>query len=277
MSIALTYTTQQLTIYISYFIFIVGFPGNIFVTVVLSSTRNYRSKPCTFYCLILSIFNSIYLVIILIPYILLSNVGIGLVMMSSAFCKVRTLLVTTISLTTITLECLIIIDQFLVTSRNVHLRNWSTIKIARRLVCIIIFISILHSIPTYIYYDVIDSRPGKICDNTNSTSGMYFAWFSHLFSFTSIPISILIIFGILTYRNIRIVANRRQQYQYDRQFTKIVSLQICLILISVFPCTIYHIYQLSTKNIVKSSKQLQIESVLSNVVYVTTCIKYTVI
>jgi len=78
----------------------------------------YRHTPCTFYFLISSLTNNIFLLINLLSRILSSGYGNDLTRTSLIWCQTRQYFITTLSLFAFTCSCLTTIDQYLVTSSN---------------------------------------------------------------------------------------------------------------------------------------------------------------
>jgi len=86
---SLLYISQQFTIYTGFGLLLAGIVGNGLNILILSTVHAYRTTPCTFYFLVGSIVNIIYILINLITRIL--NVGyvIDYTNTSSILCKIR--------------------------------------------------------------------------------------------------------------------------------------------------------------------------------------------
>jgi len=69
----------------------------------------------------------------------------------------------------------------------------------------------------------------------------------------------MVIFGYLTYRNIRRTIVLAEQ-QADRQLVKMILIQVLLVVISMTPFGIYIIYYLITAEVVKGPNRLLKES-----------------
>jgi hypothetical protein len=141
---SLIYIGQQITIYGGYFFLLAGLVGNGVNVFVFSSVRTYRTTSCTFYFLVCSIDNIIYIMINLIYRIVTIGYGIDLTHTSIIWCKVRHFFTSTPPLISFTCSCLAVIDQFLVTSQSVYLRSCSNMKLAYRILFIMIIISCFH-------------------------------------------------------------------------------------------------------------------------------------
>ena len=124
---SLPYIGQECIIYGGLFFLLMGLIGNGINIYVFSTTRVYRKTPCTFYFLVASIVNIIYILFNFTTRIVGNIYGIDFSNMSMIWCKTRQFLLYFLSLVTLTCSCLATIDQFLVTSRSVDLRQRSKI------------------------------------------------------------------------------------------------------------------------------------------------------
>ena len=212
---SLTYIGNLFTIYGGYFILLIGIFGNGMNILVFLSKRTYLTTACTFYFLIASIINVIYTSIGLIPRIMSLGYGIDPTRTSEIWCKIRQFLIITTNSITLTCSCLATIDQFLATSQNASLRRCSNIKWTHRIVFIIIIIWCLHGIPIILFRDI--SPATNTCINTSDAYTIYMSIYI-LGLVCVIPVSIMIIFGYLTYRNIRQTRALAAQHA-DRQST----------------------------------------------------------
>jgi hypothetical protein len=147
----LLYIIEELTIYIGLFLFVIGIFGNGMNIYILSSVRIYRRTPCSFYFLVGSIVNILYILINLTSRILNGFYGVDLTSYSIIWCKIRQFSIGALSLISFTYSCLAIIDQFFVTSHTFRLRRCSNIKWSQRIMFIVIIVWYLHGIPTCLY------------------------------------------------------------------------------------------------------------------------------
>jgi hypothetical protein len=249
---SLLYIGQEVTIYGGLFLVVAGVIGNGMNIFIFSSVRNYRSAPCTFYFLIASIFNIMYITINLISRIVSTGYGFDLTRTSTAWCKIRTFCLFTLSLITLTCSCLATIDQYFATSQNVRLRRYSNIKWAHRIVIIMIIIWCFHGIAPLIFFEI--PATTKTCMNINSGYDIY-ARIYLLGLVCAIPVFVMITFGCLIYNNIRQTEALARQCA-DRQITKMILVQVVLIVICIGPYGIYNTYSLITNENNKDTDQL---------------------
>ena len=254
--VSLTYIGDLFTVYGGYFILLIGVSGNGINILVFLTTRTYRTIAFTFYLLIASIHNLIYISLSLTTRILSTGYGIDPTRTSQIWCKIRQFLIITTPLIALTCSCLATIDQFLTTSQNASLRRRSNIKLAHRIVLIIIIIWCLHGIPVALFRNI--SPTTNTCVNTNAAYAIYTSVYI-LGLLCVIPVSTMIIFGYLTYRNIRQTRALAAQHA-DRQSAKMVFIQVLLLIICIVPYGINNAYSLITSNVTKDTNRLLNES-----------------
>jgi len=260
---SLSYIGDQLDIYGGFFFFITGLFGNGMNIFIFSSVRTYRTNPSTFYFLIGSIINVIYIIVNLTVRIVSACFGINLVSTSLIWCQMRAFIIGSLSPISFTCSCLATIDQFLATSQNGNLRHRSNIKSARVIVIIVIIIWCLHGIPVFLYYNIPPITYG--CASTNPGYGAYVAVFVSVI-ICAIPVFVIIIFGYLGYRNIRLTRRLVEQHP-DRQMTKMTLIQAILVVISISPSGIFGIYLYITTGVAKDADRIVIEN-FANIVLV---------
>jgi hypothetical protein len=264
---SLSYVGQQITIYAGFFILLVGIVGNGMNIFIFSSVAIYRTTPCSFYFLVGSIYNILYVLINVTNRIITGGYEIDLNSIGIIWCKARQFCAITLSLITLSCSCLATIDQYLATSQNVHLRRCSNIEWARRSVFVVIIVWCLHGIPCILFYTILPDS-----SKCTSINAMYAAYLPIciLVLICAAPVTIMIIFGYLAYRNIRqtiVLAERHA----DRQLTKMTLIQVVLVVICIAPSGVNSAYGLITARVAKDANRLIIENfaltVLSLIAY----------
>ncbi|CAF1638437.1 unnamed protein product [Adineta ricciae] len=261
---SLTEIGDQLTLYSGCIFLFTGLIGNGINTFVFSRVRTYRTTPCTFYFLVGSIDNIVYILINLIARIVAARYDIDLTRTSIVWCKSRAFLAASLSPISFTCSCVAAIDQFLVTSQNVNLRRCSNIKLAYRIVIGIIGFWSIHGIFAPVFYNITTVR----CASTNAIYAIYSTIYVTIV-ITTIPVVIMIVFGGLTYRNIRLTRVPAQQHA-DRQLLRMILFQILLISLSILPYGINSTYRLITSTNPKSTDQQLRETFVTTVVTLVT-------
>ncbi|CAF1500090.1 unnamed protein product [Adineta steineri] len=196
----------------------------------MSTKRSYRTKPSTFFMLLSAIAGCIHLINATLARILTTGFDIDLTRTSSVLCKLRQFVYMIVPGFAITCDWLSTINQFLVTSRSVRLRRSGT------------------------------------CMIDNSILQIYYVYVNTWSFYTTIPIIILIIFGILAYRNMRLLVNVRQLRGIDRQLTFMVCAQVLLIVIGIAPYALFNIYSISTAQWNKDIEQKNKENFVINMI-----------
>jgi hypothetical protein len=251
---SLLYIAQQITIYFGSFLLVAGLIGNGINILVFSSVLTYRKTPCTFYFLISSIINIAYLTINLISRIVTEASGIDLTIISISWCKIRNFFLATLVLIALSCSCLATIDHYFATSQSAYVRRFSNIKWAHRIATIMIIFWCLHGILPLVFFTI--TPVPKTCTYLNAGYKIYaLVYFFGLV--TSIPISVMVFFAYLTYRNIHLTRVLAEQ-QADRQLTRMVLIQILLVVIGFLPYAANTAYNYITSQFIKDTNQ-QIE------------------
>jgi hypothetical protein len=269
---SLSYIGQQISIYGGLFILLIGIVGNGMNIYVFASVRIYRTTPCSFYFLVGSIYNIVYILINVTSRIISVGYGINVVSIATIWCKVRQFCLITLSLITLSCSCLATIDQYLATSQSVHLRRWSNIKWAHRIVSAVMIFWIIHGIPCLVFYTILPNN--NQCMSINAVYAAYIP-ICIIILISAVPVMIMTIFGYLAYRNIRqtiVLA----ELQADRQLTRMTLIQIVLVIICIIPAGIYSAYALITAGNVKDSNRLIKENFVLTIVSLVAYFYYAV-
>ena len=271
---SLTSIGQIIVIYGGLFLLVAGVIGNGMNILVFGTIQSYRTTPCTFYFLITSIANLIYLLIILSIRIISTILTIDLARISIVWCKSRIFLIGVCSFTSLACSCLAIIDQLFMTSQNANLRrcSCSNTKWPYRIIFIVLMLSCIQGIPSFIYYDI--SSITNACVVNNSAYSLYVAIYPLILTST-IPVSIMILFACLTYRNIRLTRGLTRQYA-DRQLTRMTLIQVIFIVVSIIPYGIDTAYNLFTSQMIKDTDRIAKESFALTVFLMSSYIYYVV-
>ncbi|CAF0711700.1 unnamed protein product [Adineta steineri] len=220
---SLNFASQQVVIYVGFFIFIGGVIGNPLTLLVFLSLRTFRESSCAFYLIAMSTINICHLFTGTFTYIMINGFKINWLNMSIFYCKFRAFYVQFCILTSFSCMCLAIIDQFMATCSNPRWHQWNNIKLARYILAGTILCWILHGIPFILYYGY----------TVSSITGV-------------LPMTIIILFGILSYRDIQQIAYRTiplVRRELDKQLTVMVLVQIIFDVIAVSPLVIQSIFR----------------------------------
>lgn len=257
-------------------LFFIGIPSSIFNIIIFLNKNKFRQSPICYYIIGQSISDISTLLILLLQIIPSTSVSI-----SSLSCKLTYFFSQTTVPCAMTFLCLTAFDRWASTSSSVYLRHLSSIRIARFLFpCPFIFWSFIN-ISFLIYSDLIP--PTYTCWFTNNSFAVIVSYFLAPFLYTIFPLIILIIFAILTFRNIHSITYFRRQHGQNRQLkweillTKMIIIQTSFSICCTVPRAIFLLYWLSTmlKNLSKDLNQLSIELLFNQITTFIICLNYT--
>jgi hypothetical protein len=270
--VSLNYIGQQFTIYVGLYFMITGLIGGIMQIFIFATVSTYRKTPCTFYFLVAAIHDCGQLIASLAPFVVTAYFNIDIMRISVVWCKLRFFLATSLSAIPLSCACLAAIDQFLLTSQNPRLRQFSNIKIAHRAsLCVIIFWW-LHG-TLWLYYQGMSPITGA-CYYIDSRFVLYAVIFI-FFILCFVHMGIMSLFAFLSYRNVRQTTVLARQ-NIDQQMILMVCLQVLMTLIGLAPYGINITYTFVTKDIVKSSDRRLQESLVSTITYIFCFLVYGV-
>ena len=232
-----------LTIIVGISMYVFGSIGNVLNIIVFARwtrSKKFQSKNSSIYLLITSISNLITVIYALLVRILDDGFAYEITPSNEYFlCRIRYFVIQLTILTSLICTCMATFDRYLITSRNVRLRQMSTSS--RTTIQIIIFIIIvtgLHSIPSGIYH--IRSSTGNCILITNIYL-YYYLYFVILFLYGIIPSCFLLIFGFLSYKQLQTI-QRTAKMNVERQLSRMILLQCIAIICSSIPYCIQEIY-----------------------------------
>ena len=194
--------------------------------------------------------------------IVISGFGIDLTRTSTSWCKIRLFIGVSTILTSLSCSCLATIDQFFTTSQSAHLRRFSNIKWAHRIMIIVTIIWFSHAVPVLVFYNI--SPVTNSCVDTNYAYSIYYPVIQ-LGLQCVIPVSVTVTFGYLAYRNIHETRVLAEQ-QADRQLMRMMLVQIVLVLICFIPSGTNNAYSLITSSVSKDANRLINESFASTII-----------
>ena len=170
------------------------------------------------------------------------------------------------------------IDRYFASSLNALRRQWSSSKVAYRIIISMVIFWCIVYIQAFIFYRIDE----QVCRYQN---GAYATYFSIYISIDTgvLPILLMLVFGLLTVRNIHetkrrvaptIERNNDRSYENnkmsrnDAQLYKMLANQVISFIIFNFPNPCFLLYQSLTIYTVKSTLRATIEMFVSNMTYV---------
>ncbi|CAF2852679.1 unnamed protein product [Rotaria sp. Silwood2] len=265
---------SSITIYLDLPIFICGTLGNLLNIRLLWRTRQ---NSCAFIFLALSFINCIVLFYGL--FIKILSVGFYLDWSSEnlIWCKARAFFGQASFLISLTCTCLASIDRFLVSCRQEKYRKLSRLSIAIWAVILSTIFWLALFIPFAVHAELVKSAFTGLfsCTYVGSQAFVtYQTYFAFPVYYGLLPSIILTITGLLTYRNANKLQIGRQRQLVQKQLTKMMLIQIPIILFSTLPYVIFTEYLMSTATMVKSTNKKTVELIITNIVSATCYITF---
>lgn len=229
------------------FIVVFGWITNTMNIYILTRPSPLQSSACTKYFLALSIYTLIYIIfgplIQFIHYWYPLQASIPIV-----GCPIISYMNIFTSFEIFVLLVLASADRYCASSPSANIRSWSTIKIAQRAIIIsTITLSIMVSPYLHIWYSVYE-RGSHVCAQRLDSTLQLITMSQTTFVAVVCPLA-LVVFGLLTIRNIRNQRSRRamrnrfmdnlaRQQRTECELCWMLLLQIWVYLLSNFPLTI---------------------------------------
>ena len=275
-STSFTIASTEFSLYAGFPIFGFGIIGNLTNICLLFSSRKIA---CSFLLIISSFFNIIALSFGLLPRILSIGFNIDASSTSIIWCKSRLFISYIASIGSLACICFASIDRFLMSCRSVVWRSRSQLKIAKMAIFIASLIIIEINIPYLIFYTLVEGNTtsGSLttrCSLISPGLTLYGNYFLRPVLLSILPGAVLIITGLLTYRNIRSIAGTQLRGTFQRNLTSMILLQTIVVVIPIIPFAIINIYQTVTSSVVKSSYRLGQEALASNITNIVLYVSY---
>ena len=247
--------SHQLMIGVGIVMYILGIVGNglnicVFTiwsfprrTTAETAPNNTRTGNSSIYLLTTSVANFFLTFYPLLIRILVDGYGRSVTDQNSfLLCKFRYYILQTMLLISLICTCLATFDRYLITSRNVRLRQLSATRTTTmKIVLFVIGFSSLHSIPIAVYYK--KSLTGD-CTIVSLAYANYYLYFVIVFLYGVFPIIFLAIFGRLTYKQIRQLkqTTRHGHLSIDKQISRMLLFSCIALVFSYIPYCIQNIY-----------------------------------
>lgn len=269
--------SEGINIIVGISFFVLGIIGNslsILIFCPLLKTKVFSASPGRLYLLTISIANLIFVVYLLLTRILISGFFIPVTNTNNFMCKSRFYIGQICMYTSLFCTCLATIDQYLTSNRSVKLRQLSRLSLTKMIIIISTLIWCLINIPILLLYNVYPkgNSLSTVCTVYSSSWTFYYTYFQSLIFLCVIPLTIFLIFGILTRHNLRTV--RQLDQSISHQMTRMILLQSMTMAISLFIATVQIIYQTVTINISKDSLRLAQENLFNTIANLLTYVNY---
>ncbi|UJR13150.1 hypothetical protein I4U23_000174 [Adineta vaga] len=187
-------------------IIVLGTFGNLF-NLIIFTRRSLRTNPCSWYFVADSIANLLCVYVVVVVRYLAISWNIEPAATSVFWCKLRAFLMYVSLGLSSWFIVLASIDRYLSSSYDIRLRRLSNLSMARKITLFIVLFMCLIHLHVFIFFDIYDSSGLIGCFITSYPYLMFFNFFHSIFT-CLLPIIFMLVFGILTIRNIRHVRNR---------------------------------------------------------------------
>ena len=267
---------DRITIYVGLSMFITGVIGNLLNAIVFYRTSVHN--PSTLLLFLSSCSNLAFIFVGLFFRVMSTGFHLDWTIASATGCKTRYYFIQLFSLTSLSLLCYATIDQFFVTSQREKWRRLSKLSTTRRMILALITLWMLYSIPNALFSDVIQRTDGvMVC--TFFTRNLNFNRFNAYFNLPLVwaigPITVLIIFGTLTYRNVSLLQANQNRERVQRHLTSMILMHVILIIIGIIPLAFFYTYLAITFTASKDMNRKILESLLENLVSLVSYFSYS--
>ncbi|CAF1256733.1 unnamed protein product [Adineta ricciae] len=259
--------TTTIALILSLINFPPGAVGLIFNVLVFTRPVLNR-QPCSFYFLISTLFN-LFVVFIILPVRIVSNsFNLDLANYNLGICKTEFYSFYVVRVVSIWLILLACIDRYFHSSSNIKLRRLSSLKMARISSSVLTLLMIVIYSHMIVYFEIanVTSQTGQATQTCNARKGTYrsFSASWHMTLYSLCPSSLMLLFGILTVRNIhqhhRIIPthsdnNQRHNRRTDMQLLRMLTIQVLFIIVSTMPSSAIRLYSSFTATTTKNAFQ----------------------
>jgi hypothetical protein len=239
---AINTSTFIITVYVGYFIVVVGLIGHVINILVFTQLKLFRGNQSAFYLTVASVFDCWQLMFLTTTRVTAVASGYDLTRVSPAWCKIRAYLTSLGAVILSTTICFSAIDQYLSTSYFLRVRQLSTYALAKRVVTGLVVFAILYAIPFPIFFEI-HSYCGTFHMGFN-----YFYSIVHFFFITGmLPIVFSALFSFLAYQNVRRIVLRHiavVRRRLDHQLTAMILVRVTLFVCTTIPYIALRIYQI---------------------------------
>lgn len=242
---------REVIIYGGISLLALGLVGSFLNTVVFLSLQTFRKSSCAFYLTVMSVVNMGQMLTGFMSRIAINGFDVDWAETSLFYCKFRYFVFQTCALLSVTCICLATIDQYCATTSRIEWQQWSNVKAAHRLVIIAALFWFAHGIPYLLFYDHVHMMNSTrvYCTSRNPIYLQYHTYVFTLILTGCLPIFITVLFGLLSYRNVRRMAYRAVpliRRELEKQLTMMVLIQVILNCFTVLPFSIANTFAFNT-------------------------------
>ena len=231
----------QLAKIVSPLIISCGLLGNTLNIFVLTRV-NLRAHACSRYFLALASNNLLYS-LFQVTFLLANAYSRDIQLLSLTFCKIFQYLASVLSFLSPYFIVLASLDRFCSSSSRARVRRFSDLRIAHRSIVVVLLVTLLFFIPTFLLYDLRDDD-GLGCQIRGDTILSQVFIISQVLLYAAVPPLLMIIFGLFTIWNtkqLRILPQTTQQFRRtEGQLARMLLIQVfSYLLLNVPLCIMY--------------------------------------
>ncbi|CAF1393093.1 unnamed protein product [Adineta ricciae] len=258
----LNYLSRATVGYGGLILLILGTIGNSINMVIFSYLPQFNKGPSSIF-LRFSFFGSqVNLLTILLAQIVAQLSGVDPLVTYLILCKLRWFIGSSSATIGLYCLCLAAINQYLLTSHNFRHHRWINRKRALLMsICAVIFCMGI-VVPNLVFYKHITNSLNKTqCGVTDPFGGKYDTY-SGLVAYSIIPIVVLSLFSLLTWRNVRKKLVRTTMI--EQTLTRLIFAQIIMVLIAAMAFASRRSYALYQMNVVRNALEIAQDTLLNS-------------
>ena len=260
---ALLNIAEMLFAYAGLTILIFGTLGNLLNLILFVGLESLNTLASSLFLLTSFVSSEGVLITGLLTRVIRGFSGVDPVNASVTLCKIRWMIRTIANAVSLTCICLAAFDRYLLSCHDVRRHRWITMKRARW----IIFISILFWSSIFSSYAVYYTAPKPYSCAIADPSFAYFASIFNLLHYSIVPLSILSICCIFTWRNLgqQPATFLRGGVRLYDQVTRMLIAQSFAIFVTSMPNMIWQIYIVASNNIQRNALRQAQENLLNTI------------
>ena len=255
---------EQIIGILSFFILFLGLLGNILNVGVFTGHKIFRKNQCVLYMTIESLVNCCQLLVIFTSRIGVAVFKYDPIQTSLVWCKLRAMIAPACTLTSMSIVCLAVMDQYFSTHYSLRIRGISTLKSAQIWIGVVISVWLLYGIPFVLWFEI---QPMQGCYVYHLGFATYYKFFHLPILIGALPLSVGAVFSLLAYRNVRRLIRRQLSHlrrKLDRQLTAMVLVRVIFMIGVTIPFVTYRIYMLANPPDRQNNLRREIETVILN-------------
>ncbi|UJR18327.1 hypothetical protein I4U23_005229 [Adineta vaga] len=265
---------------------IFGTCGNLF-NIIIFTRPTLRTNPCSMYFLGGSITNLFEIYTVLLHQYLINAWKWTSTANSIVWCKILNWLVNSVACLALWFLVLSSYDRFLISSRTVEIRRMSNTRLAKKMIAFTTLFFLIIFAPALFFFTIIKSGGTSGCTIQVSTYLIFINFLFVIFGCT-LPIIFMVIFGTLTFINVRKSQNRiapqgnniRQERlrANDRQLIRMLLSQVLITTLLSVPFCFLNMYYTFTTILPKQQLSISDRTILNfignmtRLLYITSCV-----